>query len=257
MSAGRAYTRGLIRKRRPLLIYVAIALFFLSPFCRAEEGDRGASAPRSRPTCFHEFVHTPAVRPDGLVRFALHDSSEGYTAHDTGDQILALAPYEIVRPKSVCGMDLAPSGAISVGSVSVRVNAPRDPGRAPELGRTVVVAFPEAAPDAVQNLPTTNLRLKIWRPQAPLFGMRRFHKAYGIPPRDVQFGTVFIGRTRFDHLAMIDCVDTDYTKDIACNLWISVRTRVLLAIELPTKDIALWAQYSRAAEQFFESHAEN
>jgi len=101
-----------------------------------------------------------------------------------------------------------------------------------------------------------------WLFRGKQFGLQKYQQVVGLrgghlTDYSLYLGSYFVGDSREGHFVMIDCVDADLSKIIACQLRIAIRDDTMIAIVLPTENIEKWAQYVSAVELFFENHLQN
>jgi len=214
--------------------------------------------------CYKTLRGSPAIRPDGKIRFLLRSPTmdpDDDKSHDT----VAIEPDRLPVQESLCDLTRAPNGAFAVGGLLVRFeNGPRYSGRFAELGQagnTFNAYMGSVLPNSIREAHAFEKRLGGLVSRGRMFGLDRYQHAYGIKdgkptPYTTYSGAVYAGVTSKGHFVQITCVDFEIAKDIACHLTIQARERTILALVLPTENIGRWAEYSAIMEAYFEAHVE-
>lgn len=211
--------------------------------------------------CLDRLAGTAAIARDGKVRFALHDLNAPYP-RDRADTIIAIEPGRLDLTFFSCAPRLAPSGAIQTGGVTFIVDgkAANSAGIKSAIGR-FYVSVSDMWPDAIRWGANLSLRQKSWEPRGKQFGLDRYQQIVGVKDgkktKDVRYlGANYVGETASGHFLRISCVDFDLSLIVFCRMTVQIKNDVMLTIEIPTKNLARWPEYSALAEVYFNEHVE-
>jgi hypothetical protein len=260
-------TRGIWKRVAPFVTVLAIgAAAFLSAgfsFTDLFVGHSG-DLPKASPQFIKcmEVLKSSSAMKNNSIRVAIHARSEEYPPKSP-DTIIDV---EVARfdPRAACNPRFAPSGALRLEAISMVLdNGPEYSGRNPDIGpksRRFSAGIFKSAEHALSFWAERGIADGSWQPHGRRFGLDLYRLVLGLKNpkiRPVPLGANFIGRSPGGFFVKINCVDFDYTRDIACQLMEELKPDVMLSIVLPTDNIAQWADYSRVAEKYYLENVEH